>query len=158
MSARKEIAYHLWTAMPSADNADAKVRAEELLDAYRTETLAEVTAWLVKKAREFRAGGRKADRAQADTAAMLASKIARGAVSPDNLRMLPNAGFFEVDRTYRREHHGQPITFVVAAVSVSPDRQHTVAHGWRSDPYTGWEPSDSDDLTGWTDITGEVTR
>lgn len=65
--------------------------------------------------------------------------------------------FFETGHTYQREHHGQPITFVVTAVSVSPDGQHTVAHGWRSDPYTGWEPSDSDDLTGWTDVTGEVT-
>lgn len=132
-------------------------RAEALVAAHRTEVLAEVSAWLIKKAREFHVASRKQERAQGDTCAVLASKIARGAVRPDNLRMLPNAGFFEVDRTYRREHHGQPITFVVTAISTSPDGARTIAHGWRSDPYTSWEPSDSDDLTGWTDVTGEVT-
>lgn len=103
----------------------------------QTETGTVVSARYVGPAAE-------ADRAQADT------------VRPDNLRMLSDAGFFEVDRTYRREHHGQPVTFVVAAVSVSPDGARRIAHGWRSDPYTSWEPSDSDDLTGWTDTT-EVT-
>ena len=132
-------------------------RAEALVDAHRAEVLAEVTAWLIKKAREFHVRSRKQERAQGDTCASLASQIARGAVRPNNVAMLPTAGFFEVDRTYRREHHGQQTTFVVSAVSVSPDGHHTVAHGWRSDPYTGWEPSDSDDLTGWTDVTDEVT-
>lgn len=158
MSARDEAVEMISRICPAHLSADeyGQILAEKF-DAHRTEVLAEVTAWLVKKAREFRAGGRKADRAQADTAAVLASKIARGAVRPDNLRMLPDPGFFEVDRTYRREHHGQPILFVVSAVSVSPDGQRTIAHGWRSDPYSSWEPSDSDDLTGWTDVTGEVT-
>jgi hypothetical protein len=65
--------------------------ARILLDAYRAGVLAEVTAWLVKKAREFHACSRKREREQGDTCAVLASKIARGAVRPDNLRMLPDA-------------------------------------------------------------------
>lgn len=124
----------------------------------RTATLTEVTTWLVKKAREFHASSRKREREQGDTCAVLASKIARGAVRPDNLRMLPDPGFFEVDRTYEREHHGDTIRFLVEYVSTSPDGRHRVAHGWRTrswDP--GWEPSDSDDLTGWTDITDTTT-
>lgn len=128
---------------------------DEALDAYRTEVLAEVTAWLIKKAREFHAASRKREREQGDTCAILASKIARGAVRPNNTLMLPNPGFFEVDRTYTRPHHGETITFVVAAVSTSPDGRTTLAHGWRKTPYTngGWEPTDSDDFTGWTEIT-----
>lgn len=74
------------------------------LDEHRTMVLAEVTAWLIKKAREFHASSRKVERAQGDTCAVLASKIARGAVRPNNLRMLPNAGFFEVDHTYTDAH------------------------------------------------------
>ncbi len=46
MNAREEIAYHLWTAVPSADNVEAKARAEEMLDAYRTEVLAKAVGRL----------------------------------------------------------------------------------------------------------------
>jgi hypothetical protein len=133
---------------------------DETLDAYRTEVLTEVTTWLIKKAREFHASSRKREREQGDTAAVLASKIARGAVRPNNCRMLPNPGFFEVDHTYTRPHHGETITFIVEAVSTSPDGRTTVAHGWRITPYTngGWEPTDADDFTGWTEVSeaGEV--
>lgn len=144
-------------AMFPLDEA-AEAELDTRLDAHRAEVLGEVTAWLVKKAREYRAEGGKQGQVQADTAATLASKIARGAVRPNNLRMLPDAGFFEADHTYTREHHGQPITFKVSAISTSPDGQRTVAHGWRTDPYSGWEPTDSDDVCGWTDVTGEATR
>ena len=132
--------------------------ADSLLDGSASERDAEIVQWLVKKAREFRAEGTKHGRAQADTAATLASKIARGAVRPNNTLMLPESGFFEVDRTYTRPHHGETITFVVQAVSTSPDGQTTVAHGWRITPYTdgGWEPTDSDDFTGWSDVTEGV--
>ena len=160
MSAREEIAYHLWTALPSADNAEAKARTEQLLDSYRTETLAEVTAWLVKKAREFRAGGRRADRAQADTAAVLASKIARGAVRPDNLRMLPDAGFFEVDRVYT----SGTWKFRCEAISSSPGTGERRALGWEYAPVYGvhhWHAIalDPDDWAhgGWTDVTEAVS-
>src|SRR5690606_10319862 len=63
--------------------------AEVLADRYRAEVLAEVTTWLVKKAREFRAMGGEMRAAQADAVAAMASKVERGAVRPDNLRMLP---------------------------------------------------------------------
>lgn len=132
--------------------------AQQMADAHRTATLAEVTAWLIKKAREFHASSRKQVRVQGDLCAVLASQIARGAVRPNNVAMLPNAGFFEVDHTYTREHHGEPVTFRVEAISTSPDGQRTVAHGWRTDPYSGWDPFDSDDLTGWTDVTGAGDR
>ena len=72
MNAREEIAYHLWMAVPSSDNDEAKARAEEMLDAHRAEVLAEakveVVAWLVKKAAEGTPIGD------------LASKVDRGAV------------------------------------------------------------------------------
>jgi hypothetical protein len=122
-----------------------------MVDAHREEVLAEadllpkadVVAWLTKKAREQ------------TPVEVLASKVARGAIRPNNLRMLPNPGFFEVDRTYTRPHHGETITFVVEAVSTSPDGLTTVAHGWRITPYTagGWEPTTADDFTGWTEAT-----
>lgn len=67
---------------------------DSLLDAYRAERDTEVVAWLTKKAREFRANG---ETVQADTAALLASKVERGAVRANNLR-----GFFEPRRTYQR--------------------------------------------------------
>lgn len=44
MNAREEIAYHLWTAVPSEDNDGAKARAEEMLDAYRAEVIAKAVS------------------------------------------------------------------------------------------------------------------
>lgn len=74
MSARENIAAHF----------TSDVLADELLDAYRTEVLAEAkaetVAWLVKKVREYRATGSSQHRLQADAIATLASKIDRGAV------------------------------------------------------------------------------
>lgn len=114
---------------------------------------AQIIQWLVKKGREFYAASRKAERAQGDTCAVLASKIARGAVRPDNLRMLPVAGFFEVDHIYEREHHGRRIEFRVTAIDTSPDGEQRLARGWRTDEHSDWESTDSDDLTGWVDVT-----
>lgn len=51
----------------------------------RAEVHAEFAAWLVKKAREYRATGSRQHALQADAIATLASKVARGAVRPDNL-------------------------------------------------------------------------
>lgn len=39
MNARETIAYHLWTAILSSDDAEAKATTEQLLDDYRTEVL-----------------------------------------------------------------------------------------------------------------------
>lgn len=62
-------------------------------------------------------------------------------------------GFFEPGRTYAREHHGRTIEFRVTAVDTSPDGEQRLARGWRTDEFSDWESTDSDDFTGWTDVT-----
>ena len=124
------------------------VEVQARLDAYRAEVLAEgellpkadVVAWLVKKARE------------GTPIEQLASKVARGAIRADNLRMLP-ATFFEPGHTYTREHHATTIRFLVRAVSWAPDHSYRVAFGWRTDEDGDWEPTHTDDNDGWTDVT-----
>lgn len=59
--------------------------------AARVELMAEFVAWLVKRAREHRAQGPQYAK-QADVIGMLASKVQRGAVRPNNLLMLPPQG------------------------------------------------------------------
>jgi len=93
----------------------------------------EVTAWLVKKAREFRADGTREGRAQADTVAVIASKISRGAVRPNNLLMLAEPGFFESGRTYQSSLHAD-LRFECLAISADPATRETQAIGWRFGP------------------------
>jgi hypothetical protein len=93
----------------------------------------EVTAWLVKKAREFRAEGTRESWAQADTVAVIASKISRGAVRPNNLRMLPEPGFFEAGHTYQSSLHAD-LRFECLAISFDPATRQTQAIGWRFGP------------------------
>ena len=133
----------------------SETSARTLLDAYRIGVLTEVTAWLVKKARVFRSAGGSVRAAQADAVAALASKVDRGAVRANNLRTLPatDADFFQPGRTYTREHHGRTIEFLVRSVDTPPDSTWQVAFGFRRDEDGDWEPTDSDDLTGWTDAT-----
>lgn len=57
-------------------------------DRARAEVLGEVVAWLVKKAREHRAQGPQYAK-QADVIGVLADKVRRGAVRPNNLLTLP---------------------------------------------------------------------
>ena len=83
---------------------------DEALDAYRAEVVAErdveILRWLGKKAREYRATGRKADAERADLIVKLASQISRGAVRPNNTRLPAGVAprFFEPGRTYQRRH------------------------------------------------------
>lgn len=156
MSAREEIAYLLWQVVHSEDDTQAGATAAKMLDAHRTEVLAEadllpkadVVAWLIKKARE-------------ETPVwLLASKVDRGAVRPDNLRMLPDPGFFEVDRIYISGSW----EFRCEAISASPGTGERRALGWKFAPVSGvhgWHAValDPDDWAhgGWTDTTGEVT-
>jgi hypothetical protein len=100
--------------------------AEQLVDSYRTEVLAEggllpkadVVAWLVKKARE-------------ETPVwLLASKVERGAVRPDNLRMLP-PDFFEVGHTYADTSVDNDWKFRVDAITTHPEDGERTALGWR---------------------------
>ncbi|MFD9070589.1 hypothetical protein [Streptomyces lasiicapitis] len=83
----------------------------------------EIVAWLTKKAREFRANGQSQ---HADTVSLLASKVARGAVRPDNLRMLPAPGFFEAGRTYS---HGE-FRFACEYLTTHPTSGRISAWGW----------------------------
>lgn len=123
-------------------------RLDEYLDAHRAEVLAEadllpkadVVTWLVKKAREE------------TPVEVLASKVARGAIRPDNLQMLP-ARFFEPGRTYTRQVHGDRAAFRVEAIATHPDG-YPVAFGWyRREPKTSWHAYSSDDFhDGWTEV------
>ncbi|WP_394436178.1 hypothetical protein [Streptomyces sp. SGAir0957] len=87
----------------------------------------EVTAWLIKKSREFYAHG---EPKRAETAAILASKVSRGAIRPDNLRTLPDPGFFEAGRIYRSSRHAD-LRFDCLTIDVDPATRETCAIGWR---------------------------
>jgi hypothetical protein len=104
---------------------------------------ADVVTWLFKKAREGFPG-----------ADVLASKVARGAVRPDNLRMLP-ADFFEPGHTYV----SGTWKFRCETVSASPGTGERRALGWKFAPVYEvhrWHAAalDPDDWEqGWTDVT-----
>ena len=64
------------------------------------------------------------------------------------------ADFFQPGHTYAREHHASTIRFLVKYLDDSPCGTYRVAFGWRiEDGDVTWSPSDSDDFTGWTDVT-----
>jgi hypothetical protein len=166
---RQYLAEHLANALvPESDrDPQAKTAHDEIAhvllmrglfpadwrDAYRVEVFAEVTTWLVKKAREFRSVGTRKAEAQANAVAAMASKISRGAVRPDNLRMLPDAGFFEVDHTYRSGR----TTFRCEYLSSHPTSGEPRAIGWVLQDGHDDEirALDADDfaLCGWADVT-----
>jgi hypothetical protein len=146
MSARSELyAYAMKGKYHSPDKSE---RMSERIDAYRAEVLAEadllpkadVVAWLTKKARE-------------DTPVWeLASKVERGAIRPNNLRMLP-ADFFEPGHSYV----SGTWRFRCDTITASPGTGERRALGWKFGPvYDGhyWHPAalDPDDWThgGWT--------
>ncbi|MFL1904822.1 hypothetical protein ACJWDR_37820 [Streptomyces tauricus] len=145
--------YALFPVCDSLTEADAReAELDRLLDAYRAEILAEadllpkkdVVAWLTKKARE------------GTPVELLASKADRGAIRPDNLRLLP-AKFFEADRTYRRGIY----EFRCLAVTTDPRSGEARAVGLRSRGGWPWVGAalDPDDWEhgGWTDITDTTT-
>ncbi|MFJ5151417.1 hypothetical protein ACIQCF_07480 [Streptomyces sp. NPDC088353] len=109
---------------------------DEALDTYRAEVVAErdaeIMRWLGKKAREYRATGSPQHALQADTIELMASKISRGAVRPDNTR-LPAGGapdFFQPGHAYT---HRDGSTFRCVAVTTHPDGGERVALGWHTD-------------------------
>lgn len=143
MTARDDIAAHF----------TSDTLADQLLDAHRAEVLAEadllpkadVVAWLVKKARE-------------ETPVwLLASKVERGAVRPDNLRMLP-ADFYEPGHTYLNQ---QGWTFRCDAVTNHPVTGKRVAIGYSIFSHNDCQTSDlTEDAWAegaWTDITDTTT-
>jgi hypothetical protein len=105
---------------------------------------ADVVAWLIKKSRE----------AKTWDAAVLASKVARGAVRPNNLRTLP-ANFFEPGRSYT----SSTWKFRCEAITPSPTTGEPRALGWQLSPVNGihlWHAValDPDDWThgGWSEV------
>jgi hypothetical protein len=86
-------------------------------------------------------------------ARMAAELAARGLTAPAEA-----APFFQVGHTYTRDHHGRTIAFRVDYIGTPPDSSYCVAKGWRLNEDGDWEPFDSDDFTGWTDVTEAGTR
>ncbi|MET7944228.1 hypothetical protein [Streptomyces sp. NPDC005302] len=155
MSARDVLETNIDPAVPDGGGAS--------IDAYRAEVLAEadllpkadVVTWLVKKAREIPRGN-KIGRAQGDVIAVMASKVARGAVRPDNLRMLP-PDFFEPGHTYS----AGPWDFNCAAVTTHPETGERVALGWtriNGGAWTTYSHEGAEWPCGWADVTKEGGR
>ncbi|MFJ6566273.1 hypothetical protein ACIQNU_02545 [Streptomyces sp. NPDC091292] len=141
-------------------------RAEQLVDAHRTEVLreakGEVVAWLAKKEREYRSTGSAQHALQADVIGVLASKVDRGAIRlflgvEEKATATPAAtatpNFFQPGHVYTRTHHGHCIEFHVQHIDTDPGGDQRVAFGWRADDRSTWEPADSDDMDGWSDVT-----
>ena len=136
---------------PEIDDAfaayDVEHRAEVLAEADLLPK-ADVVAWLVKKTRE-------------ETPVwLLASKVERGAIRPDNLRMLP-PNFFEPGTTYRNGLY----TFHCHGIGPHPTTGETRAVGWlthtdRQAPEV-WD-MDPDDWAaeqgGWANATTNTTE
>lgn len=117
--------------------------ARALLDAYRAERDAMTVTWLIKKSREEKTWD----------AAVLASKVERGAVRPDNLRMLPNPAFFEPGRTYA---HGE-YRFTCEHLATHPTSGRISAWGWFGKQGAGWRHAAFSErqfaVRAWTEVT-----
>lgn len=150
MTAREELRRYvhlladMWTPVEVTDE-----RIERLYATVRTEVLAEadllpkadVVTWLVKKAREG-----------FPDAATLASKADRGAIRPDNLRMLP-PDFFEPGRVYAHDVYRFRCEFIVT----HPTHGRRSAWGWFGHKGRGWRHQAFSErqfqVREWTDFT-----
>lgn len=101
-------------------NADAEEKPTAEAPTAELLPKADVVAWLVKKSREEKSWD----------AAVLASKVARGAVRPNNLRMPPD--FFEPGHSYT---HRNSETFHCVAVTDHPQTGERLAMGWHIDSW-----------------------
>lgn len=137
-------------------------RVDRLLAGHRAEVVAErdaeIMRWLGKKAREYRATGSRQDAVRADTVGLMASKISRGAVRPNNTRLPAGIAptFFEPGRTYT----SGTWEFRCVALSPSPTTGEPRALGWKLAPVYDvhhWHgiALDPDDWKhgGWTEAT-----
>lgn len=111
---------------------------QKMLDAAYAEVRAErdtqFVAWLLKKAREYPTSPARQENA-ADAIARLASKVARGAVRPNNLR----TDFYQPGHTYTHIDDGTDWQFRVDTVTTRPENGERTALGWRH--FKGeWEP------------------
>lgn len=157
MSARETIRNVL--LVHYANSPDPALVVDTLMANDHAEVVAERDAmtvtWLTKKAREYRATPKSRQENAPDAIDRLASKLARGAVRPDNLRMLP-ADFFEPGHAYTSSGK----EFRCVAVTPSPTTGERRAIGWALAPVydvRAWHPTalDPDDWThgDWTDVT-----
>ena len=121
--------------------------ARYIVDAFAAETVAErdteIMRWLGKKAREYRSTSNKQDALRAETCTLMASKISRGAVRPNNT-LLParvEPTFFEPGREYRATEHAD-LRYRCLSVDAHPETGELRAFGWRFNARTGkWRPS-----------------
>lgn len=128
-------------------------RLDEYLDAHRAERDAEIMRWLGKKAREYRATGSTQHKLQADTIELMASKISRGAVRPDNTRLPAGIEptFFEPGRTYQHSAW----QFRCDAVTTHPESGQRAAFGWfrfSNDAWRDWCADEAQWADGWTEV------
>jgi hypothetical protein len=88
-------------------------------------------------------------------ARMAAELAARGMAVPAS-----TAEFFQPGHTYAHEHHASTIRFLVRYIDDSPEGiPYRVAFGWKTeDGDVCASPFDSDDFTGWTDVTQGGSR
>ncbi|GGQ83394.1 hypothetical protein [Streptomyces flaveolus] len=132
MSARDEAVEMIRRICPSHLSADGygQLLAEKF-DAHRAEVVAErdtqFVAWLLKKASEYPTDPARQEKA-ADAIARLASKVARGAVRPNNLR----TDFFQPGHGYT---HRNGHDFLCVAVTSHPVTGQQLAMGWHVDQW-----------------------
>lgn len=138
---------------PTLAEEEAHVRQQHI-----AERDAEILYWLGKKALEYRSTGSRQHALQADVIDLMASKISRGAVRPDNTRLPADVApiFFQPGHTYQRRRW----LFQCLAVAPSPFNGEARAVGFLYRPgepatVTGLDPDDWAD-GGWAE--GEAAR
>lgn len=119
-------------------------------DACRTEVFNEAIAAL-QGLHDLNPAGRRAPQMAFSIGVLMGARDFPAEKSSREADATPD--FFQPGHTYTREHHGRAIEFRVTGIDTSPDGEQRLARGWRTDDRSDWEPSDSDDLTGWTDVT-----
>ncbi|MGW5123217.1 hypothetical protein ACWEQ7_03975 [Streptomyces sp. NPDC004069] len=162
MSARARI----HTMIPTGDET-AEAELDTRLDAYAAEVLAEADtveaydgelAMLRGLARCLRLAARSGD--GAEVARLLCDHATYDATAREEAKGQSSQpadatpGFFQPGHTYVREHHAATIRFLVEHISNAPDGSYRAAFGWRIEGGdVCWSPFDSDDFTGWIDVT-----
>lgn len=153
MNARDEAVEMIRRICPPHLSADeyGRILAEKF-DAHRVENRTEAADWFASY--PFPSSDSDWERGRDDTVAW----VVRCLRNPDPRR--PDVAdatpeFFRLGHTYTREHHVSTIRFLVRYVDESPDGiGGLVAFGWRTeDGDVCASPFDSDDFTGWVDVT-----
>jgi hypothetical protein len=129
------------------------IEAYRLANAYRVENREEAADWFAGY--PFPPADTDWSRGRADAIAWVVSVLRNP--NPQRGEQTDTATFFQPGHVYAREHHGRTIEFLVRSVDTPPGSSWQVARGWRLNEDGDWEPTDSDDLTGWTDVTDTTT-